>query len=306
MNKNYYRLKKLLSNSWVIFSLLAKKELLNWLPDEIFLKLIYRGRLGKKLNLRKPKSFNEKMQWLKINDRNPLYCELVDKYEVRKYVASVIGINYLIPLLGIYDSFDEIDFNKLPDQFVLKCTHDSGGLVICDSKNAFDYHMARKKITLCMKRNFYYQAREWPYKNVKPRIICEKFLQDGVYSQLIDYKLLCFNGEVKCIFLISNRFSKDGYNVDVYDMHWNLIPLARRHHPNSREMISKPKSFDLMLVLAKKLTKDFTFMRVDFYDVNGQLYFGELTLYPGAGFEEFVPEIYDDILGGWIKLPSSK
>ena len=184
---------------------LTSRGFLNFLPDETILKIKFKDRIGKELNLKKPKTFNEKLQWLKLYDRNPAYTKLVDKYEVRKHIAKTIGQEYLIPLLGVWDTFEDINFSKLPNQFVLKCTHDSGGLIICTDKNRLDIDAARKKINKCLKRNYYYPGREWPYKNVKPRIICEKYMVDESGTELKDYKFMCFNGEVKCIFVCLNR-----------------------------------------------------------------------------------------------------
>lgn len=276
-----------------------------FIPDDLYLRIQYKNFMGKKLNLKDPKSFNEKLQWLKINDRNPLYTDLVDKYEVRKYIEKMIGNEYLIPMLGVYDTFEEIDFNALPDKFVLKCTHDSGGLVICKSKSTFDIESARRKINKCLRRNYYYTHREWPYKNIKPRILCEKYMVDESGTELKDYKFMCFNGDVKCSFVCLNRNSDMGLNVDFYDMEWNPMPVER-HYPSSGTVIPKPKNFNKMVTYSRKLSKNIPFIRVDFYETNGQLYFGELTLYPGSGLEEFSPELYDELLGSWINLPIRK
>ncbi|SNS62323.1 TupA-like ATPgrasp [Bacillus sp. OK838] len=276
-----------------------------FISDDLYLRIQYKNFIGKKLNLKDPKSFNEKLQWLKINDRNPFYTNLVDKYEVRKYIEKTIGNEYLIPLLGVYNTFDEIDFATLPDQFVLKCTHDSGGLVICNDKSTFDKESARRKINKCLRRNYYYNHREWPYKNIKPRILCEKFMVDESGTELKDYKFMCFNGEVKCSFVCLNRNSDKGLNIDFYDMEWNAMPVER-HYPRSGTTIPKPENFDKMVNYSRKLSKNLPFIRVDFYETNGQLYFGELTLYPGSGLEEFSPEWYDELLGSWITLPIRK
>lgn len=293
----------LIKNPRRIIPILSNRSLLNWLSDETILKIQFKDRMDKTINLKNPQTFNEKLQWLKLYDRNPLYTNLVDKYEVRKYISKVIGEEYLIPLTGVWDKFEDIDFSQLPNQFVLKCTHDSGGIVICKDKNELDIEATRKKINKCLKRNFYYIAREWPYKNIKPRIICEKYMVDESETELKDYKFMCFNGEVKCSFVCLNRNSETGLNVDFYDMNWNPMPFER-HYPNSKTVISKPENFDKMVEFAQKLSKNIPFIRVDFYETNGQLYFGELTFYPGAGFEEFTPESYDYLLGSWIELPS--
>lgn len=281
---------------------LGKKGLLNWMPDEKYLKLIFKTMVGYELNLSEPKTFNEKLQWLKLNDRKPEYTTMVDKYSAKDYVADIIGSDYIIPTLGMWDSFDEIDFDELPNQFVLKCTHDSGGLVICTDKNKFDYKAARKKITKCLKYNYYYAGREWVYKDVKPRIIAEKYMCDAINIELNDYKLMCFDGEVKCSFVCSDRFSEGGLRVTFYDKDWNVLPFER-HYPKSNVPISKPLNYDKMISFAEKLAQNIPFVRVDFYEIAGKLYFGELTFFPGGGFEEFEPQEKDLELGSWIKLP---
>jgi hypothetical protein len=283
--------------------LLRKFQVFKLIPDDKYLKIKYRLLFGKELNLNNPKSFNEKLQWLKLNDRKLEYTQLVDKYEVRKYITDSIGNEFLIPLLGVYDNFEEIDFDKLPNQFVLKCTHDSGGVIICKDKSRFDIKSAKKKISKHMKRNYYFAHREWPYKNIKPRIICEKYMEDDSGNELKDYKLMCFNGKVKCTFVCLNRKSSAGLNINIYDIDWNIMPFQRPTHPNSGTNENKPQNYKKMIEFAEILSKDIPFLRVDFYEINGHLYFGELTFYPGSGFEEFKPNKYDELLGSWIQLP---
>ena len=299
------KIDKIFKEPHLILSYLIRKKIFMWLPDKYYLKILYYGRMRKKLNLNNPKTFNEKLQWLKLYDRNPQYTELSDKFEVRKFISANIGDEYLIPLLGVWKNFDDINFEALPNQFVLKCTHDSGGIVICKDKSSLDYEKAKEKINKSLMRNYYYYAREWPYKNIKPRIICEKYMEDESSVELKDYKFMCFNGEVKCSFVCLNRNSKKGLNVDFYDMDWNPMPFTR-HYPNSGTILPKPKNFDKMVEFATKLSKGIPFVRVDFYETNGKLYFGEMTFYPGSGFEEFTPESYDYLLGSWIELPNKK
>lgn len=277
-------------------------EICRLIPDALFLKRKYQLIVGKKLDLKNPISYNEKLQWLKLYDRKPMYTKLVDKYEVRKYISESLGKEYLIPLLGVYDSFDEIDFDALPNHFVLKPNHTSGNVYICKDKSKIDYVKLKKEINKWLKRRYYWVHREWPYKNVKPKIICEKYMVDESGTELKDYKFMCFNGKAKCSFVCLNRNLQTGLNVDFYDMNWNPMPFER-HYPNSGTIIAKPKNYDKMVEFAEKLSKDIPFVRVDFYEVNGQIYFGELTFYPGSGFEEFTPETYDELLGSWIKLP---
>lgn len=298
--KRMEKLFKYICNPMGFIVFLASRNLIK-MDDEKFLRKQYYFKLKKKLNLDNPKTFNEKLQWLKLYDRNSEYTKMVDKYEVKKYVADMIGEEYIIPTLGIYDRFEDIDFNELPDQFVLKCTHDSGGVVICKDKSKFDYKSAKRKLTKSLKKNFFYFAREWPYKNVKPRIIIEKYMESKENKELLDYKLMCFNGKVRCSFVCIDRNDKDGLKVNFYDEDWNFMNF-RRHYENSERNIEKPYNYEQMKVIAEKLSKNIRFLRVDFYEIDNKLYFGELTFYPGAGYEEFKPEEYDTILGSWINL----
>lgn len=292
-----------MKSNWKICKKVANKLIykgfLNFLPDEIFLKIRYRLEMGKKLNLKNPQTFNEKLQWLKLYDRNPEYTKMVDKYEVRKYIAEKIGEEYLIPLLGVWDSFDEIDFEKLPDQFVLKCTHDSGGLIICKDKSKLDINEARKKINKCLKRNFYYLTREWPYKNVKPRIIAEKFMVDESGTELKDYKIFCFNGEPKALFVATDRPYDTRF--DFYDIEFNHLPFTNGH-PNAEKEIKPPKGLSEMTELAKKLSEGMKQVRIDFYDINGKVYFGEITFFHWSGMVPFEPEEWDLKWGKLINL----
>lgn len=270
-------------------------------PDKTYLSLKYKYKMGCFLNLNNPQTFNEKLQWLKLYDRKPEYTTMVDKYAVKKYVADIIGEEYIIPTLGVWNHFDEIDFDKLPNKFVLKCTHDSGGLVICKDKDKLDLKVARQKIEKPLKQNYYWSGREWPYKDVKPRIIAEPYMEDSKAHELIDYKFMCFNGKVRCSFTCSERFSKDGLKVTFFDKDWNVMPFERHYHV-SKNPPKKPINYDKMIQFSEQLSKGIPFVRVDFYEINGQLYFGELTFYPGGGFEEFTPEEWDYKLGDFLKL----
>lgn len=281
-------------------SFLKNRELLDWLDDDTYLKLIYWQKIGKKLNLKNPTTFNEKLQWLKLHDHNAEYIKLVDKYEVKKIVKEIIGEEYIIPTLGVWENFEDIDFNQLPNQFVLKCTHDSGGIVICKNKSEFDLEYARKKINKSLNRNYYYHGREWPYKNVKPRIIAEQYMEETGEKELKDYKFMTFSGKVKCSFVCSER-NTEGLKVDFFDLNWKRMPFTR-HYPNSNKYIEKPKNYDLMIKLSEKLAGNIPFVRVDFYEINGKIYFGEMTFYPGSGLEEFSPEEWDKKIGDMIDL----
>ena len=284
---------------------MIKKTLLtisHIIPDKLFLKLRYFKSCHKFPNLKDPKTYNEKIQWLKLHDRNPLYTTLVDKYEVKKYIADKIGEEYVIPTLGIWDSFDDIDFDSLPNQFVLKCTHDSGGLVVCKDKNMLDIAQARKTIASSLKTNYYWSGREWPYKNVKPRIIAEKYMEDSQTEELRDYKFFCFNGEVKALFIASERQKKgEEVKFDFFDADFNHLPI-RQGHPNASVPPEKPKRFEEMKSLAQKLSKDIPHVRIDFYEANQQVYFGEMTFYHFSGMMPFHPEEWDYTFGSWLKI----
>lgn len=271
------------------------------IPDRIYLKIMFRKKMHKKLNLKNPQTFNEKLQWLKLYDRNPDYTKMVDKFEVKKYVSDLIGEEYIIPTIGIYNKFEDIDFNVLPQQFVIKCTHDSGGIVICRDKDVLDIANAKEKIESSLKENYYYYGREWPYKNVKPRIIIEKYMEDYKTKELIDYKIMCFNEKPQILFTCTERFSNDGLKVTFFDSKWNRLPFERKYK-KSKKNIDKPINFDKMIELSEKISKDIPFFRIDWYEINGVLYFGEITFYPGSGYEIFYPEKWDYILGEYINL----
>ncbi|RDU22849.1 glycosyl transferase [Anaerosacchariphilus polymeriproducens] len=277
------------------------KGWLNWLPDDTLLKFIYRIRFDKNLNLKNPRTFNEKIQWLKLYDRKAQYTRMVDKYAVRKLIKKNLGDEYLIPLLGVWNTFEEINFDELPNQFVMKCTHDSGSVIICKDKEKFDINEAKEKMKKALNRNYYYLWREWPYKNIKPRIIAEKYMLDESNSELKDYKFMVFNGEVKCSFVCHNRYGKEGLYVDFYDKDWNRMSFERHYH-SSNIILPKPKNYDLMVKISEDFSKGIRFIRIDFYEINGKLYFGEFTFYPGSGLEEFSPEWYDKKFGSWLNL----
>lgn len=283
-------------NNWFLTRNPRRFEII---PDETYLKMKYWAVFGKRLNLQNPRTFNEKLQWLKLHNRNPKYTKMVDKYEVKKYISKVLDKQYVIPTLGIWNTFDEIDFDTLPNQFVLKCTHDSGGLIVCKDKAKLDVKEAKEKITQSLQNNYYYSGREWPYKNVKPRIIAEQYMADD----LKDYKLFCFNGVPRMTLVCSERFTKDGLKEDFYDEAWNHLDVQRPAHGNAVFPIERPKQYELMKKLAAKLSEKMPFARIDFYEINEKVYFGEITFYPASGFEGFTPEEWDLKLGDWIKLP---
>lgn len=284
-----------------VFFALNLEKYLSFLSDEKYLKILYKMHMGKKLNLSDPQTFNEKLQWLKLNNRKNEYTRMVDKYLVREYIKKMIGEEYLIPLIGVWDDPEEIDFDSLPNKFVLKCNHNSGtGMCICKDKSKLDYEKVKSDLRKGLKENYDKYNREWPYRNVERKIICEKYMEDES-GELKDYKFMAFNGEVKCSFVGSERFSKEGLHVTFYDNSWNVMPFER-HYPRSKNPISRPKCFEEMNKLAAKLSENIPFVRVDFYEIKGKVYFGELTFFPGSGFEEFTPESWDYEFGRWIDL----
>lgn len=288
-----------------VASNIARSPISRVLPDKAFLKLQYRLILGKKLNLKNPQTFNEKLQWLKLYDRNPDYIPLVDKYEVKKYIKEMIGEEYVVPTLGIWDSVEEIDFNSLPEQFVLKCTHDSGSTIICKNKTTFDVGAAKAKLNKRLHSNLFWWGREWPYKNVKPRILAEKYLTNGDRrDDLSDYKVHNFNGVPKMVLVCKNRFGEHGMSDDFFTVDWEHIPVQRPASPNSKVSIEKPKQLAVMIELSKRLSANIPFVRTDFYTVQNKVYFGELTFYPGTGMLPFEPDYYDKMFGDWLVLPA--
>ncbi|MBQ8529368.1 MAG: glycosyl transferase [Clostridia bacterium] len=272
------------------------------LPDKTYLKLAAYAS-GLKINLDNPRTYNEKLQWLKLHNRKPEYTRMVDKYEAKRYVAEKIGEEYIIPTLGVWDKFEDIDFDSLPDSFVLKCTHDSGGLVICYDKAKLDLDYAKNKINKSLKQNYYWRGREWPYKNVKPRIIAEKFMVDGESECLTDYKFFCFGGEPKFMYRSMDK-AKDP-RTDFFDMDYNRLDMRMRD-PNSDTVPPMPECFEEMKRLSRILSAGIPHLRVDFYEIGGKIYFGELTFYHCGGFVKIQPEEWMTILGDWIDLSECK
>ena len=274
------------------------------IPDKIFLEYQFYKRMKRKLNLKNPKTFNEKLQWLKLYDRKPEYTKMVDKYEAKEYVTNIIGKEYIIPTLGIYNKFEDINFERLPNQFVLKCTHDSGGLIICKDKTKLKINEAKNKINESLKKNYYYSGREWPYKNVKPRIIIEKYMVDESKTELKDYKIFNFNGIPQFVQVDFNRF-KD-HQRKLYSINWKELDFNFVYPINKKVKINRPENLKKILELAKKIAKDHPFLRTDFYVINDKIYFGEITFFPEAGFGKFVPEKWDRKLGDMLELPKEK
>lgn len=276
-----------------------------FLPDVLCLKLQFRCRMGYSLNLNKPSSFSEKIQWLKIYDRNPLYTILVDKYKVKEFVKERIGSSYIIPTIGVWESCDEIEWEKLPKGFVLKTTHDGGsaGVYICKDKQNVDKNKVNAQLSKSLTHNIYRVFREWPYKNVRPRIIAEKFMDQGNGDPLTDYKFFCFNGVPKFLYVRSNGARK---LLNFVSMDWEAEPFKRADSIPSETLPEKPSQFETMKNIAASLSKDFPFVRVDLYEINNRVYFSELTFYPSSGLLPFVPQEWDFKLGDLLILPSKK
>lgn len=283
-----------------------KDKLKRLIPDEIYLKWLFRKMTGNNLNLKNPKTYNEKLQWLKLYDRNPLYTKMVDKYEVKKIVSSRLGEGYVIPTLGIWENFDDIDFNCLPEKFVLKTTHDSGTVYICTDKTRFDITKTRNEINKSLKNNFYYYAREWPYKNVKPRVMAEQYMENAATGDLRDYKFFTFNGKARLLFIATQRQCEETETkYDFFDMDFNHLAFTHGH-PNADISPQKPERFEEMKEMAERLSDGMAHVRVDLYEVDGKIYFGEMTFYSSGGMVPFDPPEWDYKLGEWIELPKNK
>ena len=271
--------------------------------DELYLKLLYLFEMHKWPDLEHPKTFNEKLQWLKLHDRRPEYTRMVDKYAVKDYVADIIGREHIIPTLGVWNSFDEIDFDGLPDQFVLKTTHGGGGMavVICKDKKNFDKNKARRILEKSLRSDIYANYREWPYKNVPKRIIAEKYMQADDGGGLTDYKIHNFNGTPKVILVCRERFATGPMAETFFTDKWERLDITRPGHPNPD--CKRPENLEEMLRLAEALSKDVPFARTDFYTIGGKAYFGEITFYPASGLTPFNPSKYDKEFGNWLNIP---
>lgn len=285
---------------WAFGVILRRKFSKHISNDRRYLEWEYFFGMKKRLNLKSPRTYNEKLQWMKLYDRNPLYTRLVDKAAVKDYIAEVMGNDdIIIPTLGVWDSFDDIDFDRLPQQFVLKTTHDSGGVVICRDKSSLDMKEARNKLEKSLANNYYLEHREWPYKDVKPRIIAEKYMVDESGTELKDYKFFCFDGEPKMLFIATDR--PHDTRFDFFDIDFNHLPFTQGH-PNAEKSIAKPCNFDEMIEISRKLSKGLSQVRVDLYNVNGKIYFGELTFAHFSGNVPFKPAKWDEIIGEWWTL----
>lgn len=290
----------------------ATAGLLDFISDEKYVAIEYPMFMGKKINLKKPETFTEKLCWLKVHDHNPLYTTLVDKNAVKQFVADRIGEEHIIPTLGVYEHFDDIDIDALPNQFVIKATHDSGGLVICKDKSTFDFQAAKNKIEKCLKIDYYRFHREWQYKNVPPRIIVEKYIQSENDEEINDIKLYMFNGKVEFIGYSLNKSagSHSNYNINFYNKQWELLSFYQPDYPNSPDTyVDRPALLDQVISYAEQIVRESgnpDFLRVDFYIHKGNVLFGEITLYGDAGYCQFNPPEYDLILGRKLVIDTDR
>lgn len=278
-----------------------------FLPDRIYLRILFRLKMGQRLDLDNPKTFNQKLQWLKLYDRYPDRTNMVDKYEAKGIAAKIIGEEHIIPTYGVWSRFEDIDFDKLPEQFVLKATNGGGNrdVIICKDKSTFDYRKAESILKKTLSGNTIYRNfREWPYKDMKPRIIAEKYMSDES-GELKDYKFYCFNGEPKMMLIANERMSNNGPFFDYFDVKFQHLPFTQGA-PNYYKTVDKPDTFEEMLSLAKILAHGLTHVRVDLYSVNNVVYFGEWTFFDSSGYEKFTPDEWDGIVGSWMKLPEYK
>ena len=298
MNQKWNRF---LKNPYALFSVLANRGWFDWLGDEGYLRLQYRARMGRWPDLKRPVTYNEKLQWLKLHDRRKEYTVLADKYAMRGYVAEKIGEEYTIPLLGVWETPEDIDFDALPDQFVLKCNHNSGrGMCICRDKSRLDIPAVRKELARGLAQDYYKTCREWPYKDIKRRIIAERYMKDGADKDLTDYKFFCFHGEPKIMYITRENSGLPG--MDFFDMEFRHLPILMED-AFAEVPPEKPARFEEMKQLAKILSAGIPHVRVDFYLINGRIYVGELTFFHGGGYDRIQPEEWARTLGDWIRLP---
>ena len=282
---------------WLIVGI-ARRGLLDWVPNSIYLRIVYRLMMKKSLNLESPQTFNEKLQYLKVYDYKPEYTQWVDKIRAKKLVMEILGEQYVVPILGVWDKAEQIDFGVLPDKFVLKCSHDQGSVVLCDKTKKIDEKAIRAFLNLHLKLNIYRGTREYPYKNIKPKILCEKYLG----ANIVDYKFHCFNGKPLFLYVGQGLTADHSLKIDFFSVEWQPMPFYRTDYRRLGNAIARPKQLKLMTAIAEKLSAGTRFVRIDLFEVNNQVYFSEYTLYPGSGYMPFVPEEYDEIVGSWLEL----
>lgn len=280
------------------------KKLLFWMSDKPYLQLYYLMKLKKVLHFGNPKSFNEKLQWLKLYDRKKIYTTMVDKYEAKDYVAERIGEEYIIPTLGVWERVEDIDFDALPEKFVLKCTHDSGGLIVCRDKSKLNLEKTKRILAKSLKNDFYIEAREWPYKNVKRRIIAETYMEDEIQKKgLVDYKFYCFDGKPQFLYISKGLEDHATASISFLNLDWTFAPFQRSDYKGFETLPEKPAGYETMLKLAEQLSAGSSFLRVDLYEIGGKVYFSELTFTPCGGTMRFAPPEWDDKIGQMLTLP---
>lgn len=304
LKNKFHVISKLLTDPDDRFLILANKGLYHRISDEQYIKREFKAKMGYALDLRNPQTFNEKIQWLKLFDRNPLYTPLVDKIAVKEYVADLIGEQYIIPTIALWNRPEEINFDKLPNQFVLKVTHDSGGVVICKNKAELEIDKVKKMLRKCLNVDYYLQHREWPYKDVPKRIIAEEYLEDVSGTELKDYKIFTFDGIAKLIQVDYDRFTEHKRNI--YDLDWNILDAEIEYPSDPKHDIPRPHQLERMIELSEIISKGTPHMRTDFYSIGDKIFFGELTFYHGAGLEQFRPASLGQKMGEWINLESIK
>lgn len=298
------KLFRFITDSNYRFVVMASEGLLDFLSDEKYLEKMYLAYMGKKLDLSNPRTFNEKINWLKVHDRNPLYTKMVDKYEAKMIVDEILGPGHTIDTLGVWNTVEEVDFDSLPNQFVLKCTHDSGGLSICRDKLSFNREEAIKKLKYSLNRKFYKMFREWAYKDVKPRIIAETYMEDGSGNSLTDYKFFVFNGKAEMLYVSQGMEDHSTAQMSFFDLGGGILPFYRKDYKPFKDNLILPPSFEDMINISEKMAKYIgaDFVRIDLYDINGKIYFSEATFYPNGGLIPFYPEEWDLKLGEMLKL----
>lgn len=300
------KLKKLFQHPLMIYLYLTARGLTKIVPDELHLRFMYRVVLGRKLRLEHPNTFNEKLQWLKLNDKNPLYTALVDKILVKEWVKESIGEEFVTPTIEIWDDVDDIDLKKLPNQFVLKTNHDCGGLAICHDKDSFNFDVAKRKIKKHLNRNYYWGCREWPYKDVVPKIFAEEYLESDSNLGMLDYKFYCFNGEPKFLYVSEGLDNHETARISFLTMDWKFANFKRADYVGFENLPNKPQSFSEMIELSKKLSSGIPFVRVDFFEHNSKPRFSEMTFHPCGGFMPFDPPEWDQKLGSMLDLGQIK
>lgn len=286
------------------YAAMASRGFFDWMSDEVYLKLEYKHYFQKKLDLRNPKTFSEKLQWLKINDRNIKYVKFVDKYEAKKEVANILGRECIVPTYGVYEHFEDIDFDTIPKQFVMKCTHDSGGLFICRDKNELDKRDAKEKLEKCLHRDYSRSNREWPYHLVKPRILVEKYLEEMDNQGIRDYKFFVFNGVSKFVYVSEGLENHETAKMSFLDLEGKPMPFHRSDYREFEKIPQLPNNFDLMIAMADKLAQHVScpFVRIDLYSISGRIYFSEVTFSPCGGFMLLSPAEWDAKLGDMLKI----